>query len=76
MTFLPGKDYGTEIARLNAVVVDLTSAVVSLYGAVVQTAAHIDNPVLRAELTDKANEVSVALDEIVNSLKPPKKASS
>ncbi len=50
-------------------VLGLTSAVVSLYGAVAEIAAATENPELRQALNQKTDEVSKQLDEVIAAMK-------
>lgn len=76
MTYIPATDYRPELARLNSMVLSLTSAVVSLYGAITEIASATENQELRQALDQKANEVSKQLDEVIAAMRrgdmPPK----
>lgn len=50
-------------------VLSLTSAVVSLYGAVAEIAYATENPELRQVLNQKTEEVSKQLDEVIAAMK-------
>lgn len=69
VSYLPTPDHGRDLARLDAMVLSLTRAVVSLYGAVVDIASTTENPELRQALNQTTDEVSERLDEVIAAMK-------
>ena len=69
VSYLPTTDHGRDLARLDAMVLSLTRAVVSLCGAAVDIASTTENPELRQALNQKTSEVSEQLDEAIAAMK-------
>lgn len=65
MTYIPTSDYKMELERLDSMVLSLTGAVVLLYAAIAEIASASDNTTLRQSLTEKAEEISHRLDDII-----------
>lgn len=65
VTYLPARDHRAELARLNAMVINLTHAVVSLYEAVGEIASATDDAKLRGALEAKMEDTAKRIDAVV-----------
>lgn len=74
MTYRHAPDYGSEIARLNTMVLGLTGAVVSLYAAVIDISTTTEDADLRQALNQKTDEISKRLDEVIAAMKHKNKS--